>query len=310
MPKTNWVINNTTINNIKFNTVLNYPNNDLYSLKSKIVNNNQLLLNSNINQIYKNENKNFNNGWSMKSFKTQTEVTAWENYIKSLKLRNDIFDQYCFGKFINNMDDNLIIYKKNINIAKMVFNLDYLKTDEELNQLNKLCGSINNLLKHSVIYSENNQEKYLDFIVKTSQDKPYEYYSYSDKSIKQGDVIKLKESSYLSSIKYRVLLPEKSNNIFKNIKNNQDTMEHYCYNFNNIQSLKKQIDIFNSINNTVDVTLLVKSKYSIIFYTYDLVYNNYVNGNITKEKWDDFLIYYKTQLKELHLSQDIDKPEL
>jgi hypothetical protein len=106
------------------------------------------------------------------------------------------------------------------------------------------------------------------------------------------------------------LLPEKSNNIFKNIKNNQDTMEHYDYNFNDIESLKKQIDIFNGINNTVDVTLLVKSKYSIIFYTYDLVYNNYVNKKITEEQWDKFLKDYKAQLKELHLSQDIDKPEL
>ena len=307
MPKTNWIINNTN-NNIKFNTVLKYPNNDLYSIKSQIVNNN------NINQIYKNDNKNLNNGWSMKSFKTQTQVTEWEDYIKSFKLRNGIFDKYGFGKFINNMDDNLIIYEKNKNfVYKMVLDSQVIN-NEQSNQLNKLCGSIKNLLTHSVIYSEDNKEKYLDFIVKTSTDKPYKYYSYLDKSVKQGDIIKLKESSYLSSIKYRVLLPEKSNNIFKDIKNNQDIMERYGYNINDIESLKKQIDIFDSINNTVDVTLLVKSKYSIIFYTYDLVYNNYVNENITKDQWDEFLIYYKDQLKELgiekelHLSEDIDKP--
>jgi hypothetical protein len=51
---------------------------------------------------------------------------------------------------------------------------------------------------------------------------------------------------------------------------------------------------------------LIKTKYSIINNIYMIIDKNYKNKEIEKDQWDEFLKFYKTQLKELDLTDECD----
>jgi len=58
---------------------------------------------------------------------------------------------------------------------------------------------------HPIIYNE--KEGIVYFSIKTSKNKPFNYYS--ENKLQKGNVIKLGEKSYLSDLKYKVLLFKK-----------------------------------------------------------------------------------------------------
>lgn len=59
----------------------------------------------------------------------------------------------------------------------------------------------------------------------------------------------------------------------------------------------------------MDITDISKFNYCIIKEVYNTVYLNYQNRKITKDKFDEFTIYYKGKLQELGL-KDEDNSEL
>jgi hypothetical protein len=162
--------------------------------------------------------------------------------------------------------------------------------------------------KHFSIFTEEN--KYLNFITKTSQDKSIVYYSEIEDKLKQANAIKITEKSYMSNIIYKSLLSEKEslefNTIFKSYKNNPYIMQHYGCDVNDTIIFNRQINIFKNITKTVEITKLIKTKYSIINNIYMIVDKNYKNKEIEKDQWDEFLKFYKTQLKELDLTDECD----
>jgi hypothetical protein len=58
---------------------------------------------------------------------------------------------------------------------------------------------------HPVIYNE--KEGIVYFSIKTSKNKPFNYYS--ENKLQKGNVIKLVEKSYLSDLKYKIFLFKK-----------------------------------------------------------------------------------------------------
>jgi hypothetical protein len=135
---------------------------------------------------------------------------------------------------------------------------------------------------HTVIYSE--EKDIVTFAVKTSKDKPFSYYS--ENKLQTGNVIKLGEKSYLSDLKYKVLLFKKDSfylsSFFKSIKENENLMKHYGFDKNNFIHYKNQTDTFDKIEKTADITNQILAKLSVINLAYDKVYDNYMNGIITE----------------------------
>lgn len=208
--------------------------------------------------------------------------------------QNKILSTYGFGVF-NKINKNILN-----DIQKMIW-----LNQNQYNKLYLLTKSISKMCSHSAIYKKDGQN--IDFVIKTSKDKPYNYFK--DNDIKEGGVIRIIENSYLSNVKYRSkLLTEKeildSNSIFKSIKKDEAWMVRYGYNIDDIKLLKYQIHIFNNINNKTDISNLTLYNYSIIKVLYHMVYTNYINKQINEEQWLLFLDYYKNKLEELKI-----KPE-
>jgi hypothetical protein len=77
------------------------------------------------------------------------------------------------------------------------------------------------MLQHFLIFTEEN--KYLNFVTKITKDKEFNYYS-EENELKNVNVIKITEKSYMSNLIYKNLLLEKEslefNNIFESYKGN------------------------------------------------------------------------------------------
>ena len=110
-------------------------------------------------------------------------------------------DKYGIGK-LNIYDKK--IFKLDNTFLDDVFNSKLLLE----NQYKELLVLVENNFKmqcHPVIYSE--KEGIVLFSTKTSKDKPFSYYS--ENKLQTGNVIKLGEKSYLSDLKYKVVLFKK-----------------------------------------------------------------------------------------------------
>jgi hypothetical protein len=137
---------------------------------------------------------------------------------------------------------------------------------------------------HPVIYSE--KEGIVLFSTKTSKDKPFSYYS--ENKLQTGNVIKLGEKSYLSDLKYKVVLFKKDlfslNSFLRSIKENENLMKRYGFDKNNFIHYKNQTDTFDKIEKIADITDQILEKLSVINLVYDKVCDNYKNCIITKEQ--------------------------
>jgi hypothetical protein len=75
------------------------------------------------------------------------------------------------------------------------------------------------MLQHFLIFRE--EEKYLNFVTKTTKDKYFNYYT-EQNELKNINIIKITENSYISNIIYKSLLSDKEilelNSIFKSYK--------------------------------------------------------------------------------------------
>jgi len=134
------------------------------------------------------------------------------------------------------------------------------------------------MLQHFSIFEEN--DKYLNFVTKTTKDKEFNYYSEKNE-LKEANVIKITDKSYMSNLIYKSLLSEKEslelNTIFESYKGNIKEMRRYGCDVNDTEIFNRQITIFKNINKTVDISKLIKVKYSNINNIYMMVDKNYKN---------------------------------
>jgi hypothetical protein len=137
------------------------------------------------------------------------------------------------------------------------------------------------MLQHFSIFIE--EDKYLNFVTKTTKDKEFNYYS-EENELKNANVIKITENSYMSNLIYKSLLLEKEslefNTIFESYKDNTKEMQRYGCDVNDTIIFNCQINIFKNINKTVEITKLIKVKYSNINNIYMMVDKNYKSGEI------------------------------
>ena len=110
-------------------------------------------------------------------------------------------DKYGIGK-LNIYDKK--IFKLDNTFLEAVFNSKLL-LENQYNELLMLIENNSKMQCHPVIYSE--KEGIVLFSTKTSKDKPFSYYSKN--KLQTGNVIKLGEKSYLSDLKYKVVLFKK-----------------------------------------------------------------------------------------------------
>jgi hypothetical protein len=218
------------------------------------------------------------------------------------------YEKYLSNKYLYMYDYGKLCYNNNIYLDKI--KLEKWVTKKQLNKLSSLEILISKMLQHFLIFEEN--DKYLNFVTKTIKDKELNYYSEKNK-LKETDVIKITDKSYMSNIIYKSLLSEKEslelNSIFESYKGNKKEMQRYGCDINNAEIFNRQINIFKNITKTVDISKLIKVKYSIINNInniYIMVNKNYRNKEIQVDQWEDFLEFYKIKLKELDLPSECD----
>jgi hypothetical protein len=283
----------SNINNIKPKMSNQIYNNDIFSSNAS----NSYSSNSIINKILRSDSKmvriftiNKDKHWS---------IISYEKYLSNKYLYMYDYGKLCYNKSIlkNNQKNN----QKNL---KTIEKKEWI-TEEQSKELFSLEISISKMLQHFSIFEE--KDKYLNFVTKTTKDKKFNYY------FKETYVIKITDKSYMSNVIYKSLLSEKEslelNTIFKSYKGNTKEMWRYGCDINDTEIFNRQITIFKNITKTVDISKLIKVKYSIINNInniYIMVNENYINKEIEVDQWEDFLEFYKIKLKELDLPSECD----
>jgi hypothetical protein len=224
-------------------------------------------------------------------------VISYEKY-----LSNKYLYMYDYGKLCYNKS----ILKNNQKNLKTIEKKEWI-TEEQSKELSSLEISIGKMLQHFSIFEEN--DKYLNFVTKTTKDKEFNYYSEKNE-LKEANVIKITDKSYMSNIIYKSLLSEKEslelNTIFESYKGNIKEMRRYGCDVNDTEIFNRQITIFKNINKTVDISKLIKVKYSNINNIYMMVDKNYKNKVIDVKRWGKFSEFYKEELNKLNLPEDCD----
>src|SRR4051794_37223874 len=143
---------------------------------------------------------------------------------------------------------------------------------------NNIANNINNIRPKMENQTYNNE-----IFSRTTKYKEFNYYS-EENELKNADVIKITDKSYMSNLIYKSLLSEKEslelNSIFESYKGNSKEMRRYGCDVNDIEIFNRQINIFKNINKTVDISKLIKVKYSNINNIYIMVNENYRNKEI------------------------------
>src|SRR5215216_5706856 len=123
-------------------------------------------------------------------------------------------------------------------IVNHLYKEDFIN-EKQKKELKELDTSITNMLKDFVISVDKieGENKFLYFLVKMSKNESYNYY---DKCLQQGAVIKIKEDSYLSSIKHKIHLSSKNqllqcDHLFDSLKVKPYKLLNYGYDYSNVE---------------------------------------------------------------------------
>lgn len=164
---------------------------------------------------------------------------------------------------------------------------------------------------HNSLCKENGP--FLDILTKTQNKNLFSYYNIIEKKFDLSPIlIRYKDDEYLSPIKYRYTLG-KNESILKNkcvysIEDNPQLMN--ILGPENEEQLKFQISVLNSIKEPYIISIdnYIKYNNTILYYLYDMTYDNYINKEISEDKWNEFKdIFLPNKLKEYNI-EEIPQP--